>query len=291
MDRFLFAEAMDDPENMKILLDIILDEDIELQHLPQTEKEVRGSNLNRMARIDVWAMDVDDTVYDTEVQQREAANLPKRSRYYQGMIDSKLLEPGTADFDNLNKVYIIIIMPFDLFGKGLYKYTFRNTCEEVPGLELGDEATRIFLNTRGENPENVSEELVQLLQYLEHTNDSSLKISDERVKRLQQNVRSIQQNAEMGVKYMQLWEEKLLERMEAREEGRSEGREEGRSEGRREGRSEGRAETIIDILEILGEVPDSVKQAILEQKDVAVLKKWTKNAVEASSVEIFMEQM
>ena len=105
LDRFLFAEAMENPENMKIMLDIILGEDITLKYLPQTEKEIRKSGLNRMARIDVWTMDADDIVYDTEVQGRDTKNLPKRSRYYQGMIDSKLMESGEVDFNKLNNVF------------------------------------------------------------------------------------------------------------------------------------------------------------------------------------------
>ena len=41
LDRFLFAETMENPENLKIILDIILEDDILLKGLPQTEKELR----------------------------------------------------------------------------------------------------------------------------------------------------------------------------------------------------------------------------------------------------------
>ena len=39
LDRFLFAEAMEDPQNMRDVLEIILGKDVVLKHLPQTEKE------------------------------------------------------------------------------------------------------------------------------------------------------------------------------------------------------------------------------------------------------------
>lgn len=39
--------------------------------------------------------------------------------------------------------YSIIIAPFDLFGRGLYQYTFQMTCAET-GQPLEDGATRIF---------------------------------------------------------------------------------------------------------------------------------------------------
>ena len=43
LDRFLFAEAMEDPQNMRDVLEIILGKDVVLKHLPQTEKEARIS--------------------------------------------------------------------------------------------------------------------------------------------------------------------------------------------------------------------------------------------------------
>ena len=125
LDRFLFAEAMEDPENMRDVLEIIF-----------------GKNTK---------------------------NLPKRSRFYQSMIDSKLLEPGEKDFNKMNDVYIILIAPFDLFGEGKYMYTFQMTCQESFSVLLNDGATRIFLNTHGTNPEDVSPELVELLHYIENT--------------------------------------------------------------------------------------------------------------------------
>ena len=47
LDKFLFDEAMDDPENVKIMLDIILSQKTKLKHPPQTEKEQRTSTDNR----------------------------------------------------------------------------------------------------------------------------------------------------------------------------------------------------------------------------------------------------
>lgn len=53
MDRFLFAEAADDPEFMEILLSIIFDTEIHLLHLPQTEKEARSTFSQKQIRLDV----------------------------------------------------------------------------------------------------------------------------------------------------------------------------------------------------------------------------------------------
>jgi predicted transposase/invertase (TIGR01784 family) len=240
LDRFLFAEAMENPENMNIVLDIILEHELQLRGKPQTEKELRRSAVYRYARLDVWAEDMDDTLYDTEVQQKNTYNLPKRFRYYQGLIDSQLLEPGETNFNKLNRLYQIMIMPFDLFGYGKYCYTFENQCLEVPGLEIKDDATWIFLNTHGTNDDEVSPELVQLLHYFEHTNDADGSVQDERILELQKNVKSVQENAEVGVRYMQLWEEMAMSRQDGYDEGREAGYDAGREAGHQAGYSEGR---------------------------------------------------
>ena len=226
LDKFLFDEAMEDEENknMKTLLDIILGQDTHLKQPPQTEKECRSSFEKRQIRLDVYTVDEDDVVYDTEPQKTNTKNLPKRSRLYQGMIDSRLLPPGCIDFNLLNPVVIIMIMPFDLFGYELYRYTFKMQCEEVPELELGDDATRIFLNSHGKHPELVSRELIELLEYMEKSTDAVVEeCESERIHQMHERVNRLKSSKEMEIKFMQKWEEKEMERQEAYAEGREEG--------------------------------------------------------------------
>ena len=215
LDKFLFDEAMDDPENVKTMLDIILSQNTMLKHPPQTEKEQRISTDNRQIRLDVYAMDEDDVVYEVEAQKENTRNLPKRSRLYQGIIDSKLLPPGVVDFNLLNEVLIVMITPFDLFGYGLYRYTFQMRCEEVPELKLDDGAMRIFLNTRGGHPELVSPELIELLKYMEHSTDEvSGSCESKRIQEMHRRVCQIKASEKTEVKYMQSWEEKILIKQE-----------------------------------------------------------------------------
>lgn len=56
LDKFLFDEAMEDKENMKTLLDIILGQDTKLKYPTQTEKERRASNDKRQIRLDVMQL-------------------------------------------------------------------------------------------------------------------------------------------------------------------------------------------------------------------------------------------
>lgn len=226
LDKFLFDEAMEDEENknMKTLLDIILGQDTHLKQPPQTEKECRSSFEKRQIRLDVYTVDEDDVVYDTEPQKTNTKNLPKRSRLYQGMIDSRLLPPGCIDFNLLNPVVIIMIMPFDLFGYELYRYTFKMQCEEVLEMELGDDATRIFLNSHGKHPELVSRELIELLEYMEKSTDAVVEeCESERIHQMHERVNRLKSSKEMEIKFMQKWEEKEMERQEAYAEGREEG--------------------------------------------------------------------
>ena len=172
--------------------------------------------LGKYIKLDVWAVDTDDNVYDTEVQQRNTKNLPKRSRYYQGIIDSGILESGETDYNKLNNVYIIIITPFDLFGEGEYMYTFRMSCKECDGLDLNDGATRIFLNTKGKKEENVSKELVELLHYIEKsTDETDSKCQSKSIHMLHEKIKKIKDSEDMGEKYMHRWEERVYDRAEA----------------------------------------------------------------------------
>ena len=225
LDRFLFADVMEDTKTFENVLSIILGQDISIAGRPQTEHESRTSPLKRQVRLDVWAEDESDAVYNVEAQKENTKNLPHRSRFYQALIDSKLLLPGEVDFSNMKDCYSIIIAPFDLFGKGLYQYTFQMTCNET-GQTLDDGAVRIFFNTHGKNPEAISPELRELLYYMEHTTEN-ISCSTPRLQEIQSHVNIVKSSEEIGVKYMQEWEEKILEKRKARAEGLAEGLAEG----------------------------------------------------------------
>lgn len=132
--------------------------------------------------------------------------------------------PGTRSFNLLNDTCVIMITPFDLFGKGKYCYTFHPYCEEEPDLRLEDGAVRIFLNSHGTNRDEVSEELVALLEYMETMDADKIGDDSENLKKLHEYVEQIKASEEIGVKYMQKWEELEYEREDAREEGQIVGR-------------------------------------------------------------------
>lgn len=58
-------------------------------------------------------------------------------------------------------------------------------------------------------------------------------------------------------------------------------------QGREEGREEERAEAVIELLEEVGELPGALRQLIMRQKDIEVLRRWHRFAAKAQSIEEF----
>ena len=73
-------------------------------------------------RLDVYVRDDKNTVYDIEMQVVNTGELPKRTRFYQSMLDLQLLDKGQT-YKRLKPSYIIFICLFDTFGKGRHIYT------------------------------------------------------------------------------------------------------------------------------------------------------------------------
>lgn len=240
MDRFLFAETMENRDACQAAVSILLEDEIELLTGPETEKELRVSPGLRQVRLDVVSMDRDHRLYYTEMQQRDTGNLRKRSRYYQAQLDVSLLEPGSKDFGLLNDSCFILIAPFDLFGRGLYQYTFEGACRECPDLKLEDGAVRVFINTRGKNRQDFSREFLDFMEYITATTDAVAGASASgKIKLIHEHVKKIRLSEKMGVKYMQLWEEKAYIMEEAREEGLALGLKQGLTQGLTQGHAEG----------------------------------------------------
>ena len=219
-NRFLFDEVMDDAQTHQDVLSSILGQEIPLLDQNISEKEHRVSPLARSVRMDVFAIDENDTAYNTEMQPKRRNDIQKRSRYYQSLMDTSLLEPGITDYNLLKDSYIILIMTSDLLDLGKYVYTFKAQCQEAQEYLLEDGATRIFLNTRGKNRDEVSEELVDFLRYVESSTDETVaSIESERIHRIHKRVCKVRTNEQVGVRYMQAWEERIYDKEEAREEG------------------------------------------------------------------------
>ena len=235
-DSFLFGEAMMDETVCKDVLEIILG--IVIAKVVILEKEKQESNIpeQKSIRMDIYVEDEENTVYNVEMQVEDKKDTPKRSRYYQGLLDSKLLPAGSKSYNLLNKSFVIFICHFDPFGEKRCCYTFEERCLENLNLPLGDGTQKIFLSTVGENKEELSPVLVEFLEYLK--NPRNIKIKSEKIANLNNRVEQIKIDAKVRSRYMTLkeWLDDMVEKeMEewtaaAEEAIRTEGHEEGKRE-------------------------------------------------------------
>lgn len=206
---------MRNPELCKELLQRILPE-LEIDHVeyPELQKEIKPDVDARSVRLDVYVNDGKGTVYDIEMQAVTSRELPKRSRYYQCMIDLQLLDKGQS-YKRLNNSFVIFICLSDVFDCGRHKYTFVNTCREDQQLLLGDGATKIFLNADGK-ADDVSRELKAFLDYV-----AGKRSEDAFVMKLEEAVKEAKKNREWRHEYMTL----LMRDQENIEKGREHGEE------------------------------------------------------------------
>ena len=114
------------------------------------------------------------------------------------MIDLNLIERG-ADYSELKKSYVIFICPFDAFGAGLHKYTFESICKELPQINLGDEATKIFLCASGD-ADDVSPDMKDFLDWLSGKQGKSRLVCE-----LEEAVQRVKDHKEWRTEYMTLF--------------------------------------------------------------------------------------
>lgn len=221
-DDFLFGKVMRNPEICKRMIEAILDIKIERIEYPEEQKVIDMTADSKSVRLDVYVKDTKDVIYNIEMQPVKKDNLPKRSRYYQGMIDLNLIEKGDS-YKNLNQSYVIFICCFDLFGRNRCKYTFENHCIEEPDIPLEDGTVKIFLNSKG-NSFGLNATLRAFLSYI---NNGTLS-ENTFITLLDNEIKKARKNLEWRREYMTLF----MRDQENQELGRAEGRQEGRTEGR-----------------------------------------------------------
>ena len=218
---FIFGKVMQDPKLCKELLQRILP-GLKIDHIeyPETQKAIRPDIDAKSVRLDVYVEDGKGTVYDIEMQVGMSKELPKRTRYYQSLLDMRMIDKGEP-YKKLKPSYIIFICPFDQFGMGRHIYTFENICKEDKSVSLKDGTTKRFLNAKG-TMDDVSPELKAFLDYV-----AGKKPADPFVDELEEAVKNARKNREWRHEYMTL----LMRDQENIEMGMEKGMEIGKAEG------------------------------------------------------------
>lgn len=164
-DDFMFGVIMRNPKYCKPFLETVLGVKISRIEYPKSQETIDLSSDAKSVRLDLYVEDGQGTIYSVEMQTTLDYNIPKRMRYYQGMIDLSILEKGD-NYKNLRRSMVIFVCTFDLFGKGRHVYTFENRCVQEPNLLLGDDTVKIILNTKG-TMNDVSPEMKRLLDFID----------------------------------------------------------------------------------------------------------------------------
>ncbi|MBO5237354.1 MAG: Rpn family recombination-promoting nuclease/putative transposase [Lachnospiraceae bacterium] len=239
IDNFLFQQLVSRGEEgedfCRRLLETIMGKKIgRIKVIPQKQITGLDTGLHGI-RLDAYVeafepcvdMEVESEIYDIEPNRTvERERLPKRTRFYQGLIDARLLDGGW-DYRLLKNSVIIMILPYDPFDKNRMVYTIRNQCVEDTSVQYEDGAVKIFLNTRGEE-ENSSKELQEMLKYIE--NSVAENVTNDNIRAIHNYVRNIKRDKEVEVQYMKSWEVEQQIREEAQAEGHALGVSDGMKE-------------------------------------------------------------
>ena len=232
-DDFIFCKILYNNEPLcKELLEVILGKKIRKIVYHDWQKQIEMTAEGKGVRLDVYLED-GHTVYDLEMQAARKKNLPKRSRYYQGMIDLNLIERG-ADYEELKESYVIFICTYDLFGKNACVYTFENRCCEVEGLCLEDGTMKVFLNAEGDTSK-LTPELRDFLDYV-----AGRRIHGKLVAKIDEEVRKARNHEEWRTEYMTF---EMLQR-EKYKEGVEYGKKLGERRGEKRGIGLGKLDAI-----------------------------------------------
>ena len=217
-NNFIFCRVMSENLDLcKDFLEMLLNIQIERLELSQAEKTIDVDFLSKGVRFDVYVKDGTGRCFDIEMQTTDRKNLPKRARYYQGILDISNLNQG-FDYEELHESYIIFLCLDDVFKKGLPIYTFRNVCEEDGKTPLNDGTIKVFCNAR-KYDKMPTERLRTFFRYLlENKADSS-----GFAKSLEEKVMRAKIPTEQWRTQMTLEQEMYFIKKHAREDGYAEG--------------------------------------------------------------------
>jgi len=228
-DGYLFAEVMQNKELCRGVISRLLGiKEISNLSYIVTEQTIKPGYLSKGVRLDVYIQDEGQAFYNLELQAKNTKELHKRSRYYSSTMDVAHLKAG-EDYLGIQNNHVIFICQEDIFGLGLWRYSFENMCSEAVGLKLNDGARKVFFNTKGYQGE-INPEAKAILDLIEGiVNDDSF------IKELAAEVERIKNNEEWRMRYMDIeWVRQKMDRDDARREGRLEGKREGKLEGKHE---------------------------------------------------------
>ncbi|MBP3700389.1 MAG: Rpn family recombination-promoting nuclease/putative transposase [Lachnospiraceae bacterium] len=210
--------------------------------------------------------------YTKREQKSNECRLSEYEKFWQNLtitgdfIFGKIMLDRGQAYDELSTSYVVFICSIDLFHRGYHIYEFRNYCTQDRELELGDDATKIFLNARGKK-EDISPPLKEFLDYVAGKANEK---PSEFIAKLEGALHHAKQNREWRRQRMIQY----FKEQDIKAEALQQGREEGRKLGREEGRLAGRTEMILSMI-AKGYEREAVKEvaSITDEELDAILAK------------------
>ena len=268
MDSFLFESATENPENAITISRIIIERVTgrKVSNLiVHSQKELKGINISKHGiRMDVYTEEVETTeegtsvtcVYDIEPNNYYEPDIPRRDRYYQSMIDSKLLPTGEP-YKKLPDMFSIWILSTDPFKDNRMVYTVKNVVAENNQIVYNDGVTKIFLYTKG--TVGGSKELKELLTFMENSvRDNAV---DKDLAEIMDIVDTVKRDSEERRRYMGIMNVIDYEKRDSYEDGRSNGLHEGIGKGQIHG--------VIQTCKSFGADREKAKDEIMKQFSIS----------------------
>ena len=231
-DDFMFRKVMySNPDLCKRVIELLLDIKVDRINYKGQDYPITTTTDSKSVRLDVYVDDDDGTVVDLEMQNLSVKALPRRSRFYQAMVDVDNLLAGSEYYELPNSYIVFICTNFDPYERGFYKYEFRELCLQDTNIELGSGSSKVFINAKSKVDE-MSEEMRAFLNYL-----CGKRATTDLTRDIDAGVANVKAYRPWEAEYMHWNEIVSLAEQDARRVGREEGREEGHAEGAEEERA------------------------------------------------------
>lgn len=227
----VFGEVMRQPENVKPLLEAVLEKEIAEIVFIEKQQDIKDGLYLHGIRLDISLADADGTQYCVEMQVGRAYDLEKRIRFYQSSIDRRTLEAAET-YRQLHESYVIFICTEDYYKRGLALYKRKSVIEGAEDLVYNDNSHAYILNANFKIP-NMSESALDFLRYIHARHRKlSVDISDsDYLTKIDQAVEDLKSDKGRVERLMTLAAKLQDERWIGRQEGLEEGIEKGIEKG------------------------------------------------------------
>lgn len=263
---FIFGEVMRQPENVKPLLEAVLEKKIaEITYIEKQQDIKDGFELHGI-RLDISLEDNEKTQYAVEMQTGSAYDLERRIRYYQSSLDRRTLEVSER-YRDLKDSYVIFVCTDDYYKRGLALYKRKSVIEDAEDIVYEDGSHAYVLNANF-TVSNMGEAALEFLRYInakyrklpiDISDSDYLTQIDLAVEDIKSDDRKVERFMTLAAKLEDI---RYITRKEALEEGRAEGRAEGERDAKvgLVKRLLARKFSLEDIADVCGLDLDEVKK-------------------------------